>query len=146
MSLSKIDSNSSIPKYNSYKTNKNIQRINLFDLNSNSNNIIKEEKDDKIENDNDSNNNDNNITNLDDLNNDLLVKEDININDETRQQMNNLFKNLTIKSPSRMKSRKTSKKIPKLSPSPYKVINEEYKLKDFLFNINKNYDNQINFI
>ena len=45
-----------------------------------------------------------------------------------------------------MKSRKTSKKIPKLSPSPYKVINEEYKLKDFLFNINKNYDNQINFI
>ena len=146
LSLSKIDSNSSIPKYNSYKTNKNIQRINLFDLNSNSNNIIKEEKDDKIENDNDSNNNDNNITNLDDLNNDLLVKEDININDETRQQMNNLFKNLTIKSPSRMKSRKTSKKIPKLSPSPYKVINEEYKLKDFLFNINKNYDNQINFI
>ena len=60
--------------------------------------------------------------------------------------MNNLFKNLTPKSQTRMKSRRTSNKIIKYSSSPIKVVSEECKLKEFLFNINKNYDNQINFI
>ena len=59
--------------------------------------------------------------------------------------MNTLFKNLTTKTPYRTKSRRTSKIITKMT-SPVKPINDEITLKDFLFNINKNYDNQINFI
>ena len=140
ITFSKIDSNSSINNFNYFKSNKINQRINLFEHNSNQTNVIKEENYVKKENDNE-------ITNLDVYNdNDILLKEDININSETKQQMNYLFKNLAVRSPSRMKSRKTPKKIGKYDSSPLKVVNEELKLKEFLFNINKNYDNQINFI
>ena len=142
---SKIENSPNSSNMNYFKSNKiNNYRINMFELSPNKNNIIAEENY-KFENEI---NNDNSITNLDAFNNDndIIIdkKEDININSETRQQMNNLFKNLTIKSP--LKSRKTTKKITKFSSSPIKSGNEEYKLKDFLFNINKNYDNQINFI
>lgn len=140
ITFSKIDSNSSINNLNYYKSNKINQRINLFELNSNETNVIKEENYDKKENGNE-------ITNLDVYDdNYILLKEDININSETKQQMNYLFKNLTVRSSGRMKSRKTPKKMGKYGSSPLKVVNEELKLKEFLFNINKNYDNQINFI
>ena len=84
-------------------------------------------------------------------NNDLMLKnmksDEININNETRQQMNLLYRNLTAKSPVRIRSRKTTKKITQKSSSTNKaMVSEETKLKDFLFNINKNYDNQINFV
>ena len=153
--FNKMDTISSINNPTYFKSNKiNSQKLNLFDFNSNKNNIITEEKYEKIENNNDYNN-ENNITNLDIINNDndndIIIdkKKDSDINSEALQQMNNLIKNLTTKSPTRMKSRKTSKKISKISsnsPTPIKVVSEEYKLKEFIFNINKNYDNQINFI
>ena len=85
-----------------------------------------------------------------DNDNDIMLKnmksDEININSETRQQMNILYKNLTAKSPVRIRSRKTTKKITQKSSSTNKGMSEETKLKDFLFNINKNYDNQINFV
>ena len=85
-----------------------------------------------------------------DNDNDLILKnkksEEININSETRQQMNILFRNLSVKSPARIRSRKTTKKVTQKSSSTSKAVSEETKLKDFLFNINKNYDNQINFV
>ena len=85
-----------------------------------------------------------------DNDNDLMLKniknDEMNINSETRQQMNILFKNLTVKSPVRIKSRKTTKKVTQKSSNTNKTVSEETKLKDFLFNINKNYDNQINFV
>ena len=143
--VTKFESNSSINNIYNYKSNKvnnNNLKLTIFDLSSNKNNIITEEK-------YDNNQNDNNIINLDinnDNDNDIIIKDDkiddININSETRQQMNNLFKNL--RSPT--KGRKASKKIIKFASSPIKYVSEEYKLKEFLFNINKNYDNQINFI
>ena len=143
--FSRIESNPSSSNINYFKSNKiNNQRLNLYEFSPNKNNIIAEENY-KIDNEI---NNDNNITNLDNFNNDndIIIdkKDDINLNNEARIQMNNLFRNLTIKSP--LKSRKTTKKITKFSSPLSKVANEEYKLKDFLFNINKNYDNQINFI
>ena len=162
--ISKIESTSSINNnLNYYKQNKYFsQRINLFELSPNKNNIIAEENYNENENDNDNgneninmNNNHNISTNLNDINNDndiIIPKDEKNeeINNETRIQMNNLFKNLDVrnpgKSPNRIKGRKTSKKMTKFSSSPIKIANEEYKLKDFLFDINKNYDNQINFI
>ena len=86
-----------------------------------------------------------------DNDNDLMLKnmksDEININSETRQQMNILYRNLTVKSNVRIRSRKTTKKFTQKSSSTAKeMMNEETKLKDFLFNINKNYDNQINFV
>ena len=119
----------------SIKSNKLSQKLNLVDVSSNKNEIISEEYTER--------NNE-----IDDINNDIIIPEndDININSETRQQMNTLFKNLTTKTPFRMKSRRTSKKITKISSSPVKIVSDEIKLKDFLFKINKNIDNQINFI
>jgi hypothetical protein len=95
--------------------------------------------------------NDIDVNNKDDFNdNDLILNkaktnDDVNINSETRQQMNILFKNLAYKSPNK-KGRRASRKISHKSSIPIKIISEETKLKEFLFNINKNYDNQINFI
>ena len=148
--INKMESNSSVnTNMNYYKSSKlNSQKLNLLELSPNKNDIIAEENYNIKE-----NINNNNIMNIDDDNNDndiILPKdeknEDIN---ETRIQMDNLFKNLAVtspsRSPSRMKSKKSPKKMTKFNSSPIK-INEEYKLKDFLFDVNKNYDNQINFI
>jgi hypothetical protein len=123
----------------SMKSNKTNQKLNLVDISSNKNEIIAEEYTER-------NNEIDDINN--DINNDIIIPEndDININSETRQQMNTLFKNLTTKTPYRMKSRRTSKKITKISSSPVKLVSDEIKLKDFLFKINRNIDNQINFI
>jgi adenylate kinase family enzyme len=123
----------------SIKSNKTNQKLNLVDISSNKNEIIAEEYTERHNEIDDINN---------DINNDIIIPEndDININSETRQQMNTLFKNLTTKTPYRMKSRRTSKKITKISSSPVKLVSDEIKLKDFLFKINKNIDNQINFI
>ena len=137
-----VDNSSSIYNLNTYKSNKiNTQRINLVEKTPKKSEIIVEEK---CEHNNDIDNKDY----LDDINNDIIIRDndDININNEQRQQMNTLFKNLTTKTPFRTKSRKTSKKFTKITSAPVKIINDEIKLKDFLFNINKNYDNQINFI
>ena len=146
--LNNIGSSSTVNNLIHYKSNKIVtpQRLNLLEVSPNRNEVIAEEKYDNNNNDIDNNININN--NFDEINNDIILdkNDDMNINSETRQQMNALFKNLTTKTPYRIKSRKTSKKITKLSSSPIKAISDEIKLKEFLFDINKNYDNQINFI
>ena len=125
--------------------NLNNPKAKAIDYKLNQPNVIVEEKnEDKLYKDID-------LTNKDDIiDNDLILtkgknNDDVNINSETRQQMNILFKNLAIKSPSK-RGRRPSRKISHKSSMPVKVISEETKLKEFLFNINKNYDNQINFI
>ena len=125
--------------------NLNNPKAKAIDYKLNQPNVIVEEKnEDKLYKDID-------LTNKDDIiDNDLILtkgknNDDVNINSETRQQMNILFKNLAIKSPNK-RGRRPSRKISHKSSMPVKVISEETKLKEFLFNINKNYDNQINFI
>jgi len=125
--------------------NLNNQKANAFDYKISQPNVIVEEKNEEnLYKDID-------LNNKDDINdNDLIISkgkisDDVNINSETRQQMNILFKNLAYKSPSK-KGRRASRKISHKSSIPIKIVSEETKLKEFLFNINKNYDNQINFI
>ena len=143
----KTDNKNSI---NSSRNNNNIYNLNnpktnAFDYKISQPNVIVEV-----------NNEDNlyqniDLGNKDDINdNDLILTKDKNnddaiINSETRQQMNILFKNLAFKSPNK-KGRRASRKISHKSSIPIKIISDETKLKEFLFNINKNYDNQINFI
>ena len=129
--------------FNNNIYNLNSPKANAFDYNANQSNVIIEEKnEEKLYNDID-------LTNKDDINdNDLILtkgKNNDDINSETRQQMNILFKNLAYKSPNK-RGRRASRKISHKSSIPIKIISEETKLKEFLFNINKNYDNQINFI
>ena len=97
---------------------------------------------------NDNNVDENNNINSNNNDNDIIIEKDINnneINNETQKQVNFLMRNLTMKSPARGKSRKPSKRITHHN-TVRRIISEDCRLKEFLFNINKNYDNQINFI